>query len=83
VLGYHRITEWFGLERTFKGYLVHPPAMSRDICNQIRLLRAPSNLAWNVSRDGASPTSLGNLCQGFTTLSIKNFFLISILGSVL
>jgi len=35
--------------------------MSRDIFNQIRVLRAPSNLAWNGSRDGASPTSLGNL----------------------
>ena len=51
--------------------------MSRDIFNQTRLLRAPSNLAWNVSRDGASTTSLGNLCQCLTTLTVKNFFLIS------
>ena len=35
----------------------NPPATSRDIFNWIRLLRAPSNLAWNVSRDGASTTS--------------------------
>jgi len=53
------IIEWFGLEGTFKGHLVQPPAVSRDIFNWIRLLRAPSNLALNVSRDGASTTSLG------------------------
>ena len=35
--------------------------MSRDIFNSIRLLRAPSNLALNVARDGAPTTSLGNL----------------------
>ncbi|KAK4816292.1 LOW QUALITY PROTEIN: hypothetical protein QYF61_014590 [Mycteria americana] len=34
---------------------------------RIRLLRAPSNLALNVSRDGASTTSLGNLFQCLTT----------------
>ena len=42
--------------------------MSRDIFNQIRLIRALSNLALNVSRDGASTTSLGNLVQCFTAL---------------
>jgi len=51
----HGIVEWVGLEGTFKGHPVQPPAMSRNIFNQIRLLRAPSNLTWNVSRDGASP----------------------------
>jgi len=55
-----RITEWFGLEGTFQGHLVQPPAMSRDIYHQTRLLRAPSNLTLNVSRDRASTTSLGN-----------------------
>ena len=29
----HRIIEWFGLEGTFKGHLVQPPPMSRDIFN--------------------------------------------------
>jgi len=53
----HRIIECFGLEWTFKGHLAQPPPVSRDIFNWIRLLRAPSNLAWNVSRDGASTTS--------------------------
>jgi len=54
--------------------------MSRDIFNWIRLLGAPSNLAWNVSRDGTSPTSLDNLGQGFTTVTVNNFFLISSLN---
>jgi len=64
-----RIIEWFGLEGTFEVHLVQPPAMSRNIFNWITLLRGPSILALSVSGDGASPTSLGNLCQGFTTLN--------------
>ncbi|KAK4818676.1 hypothetical protein QYF61_017421 [Mycteria americana] len=47
----------------------------------IRLLRAPSNLTLNVSRDGASATSSpGNLCQCLTTLIVNNFFLKSSLN---
>ena len=72
--------EWLGLEGTSKDHLVQPLVKSRDIFTWIRLLRAPSDLAWNGSRDGASPTSLGNLGQGFTTLTVKNFFLISSLN---
>ena len=34
----------------------------------------------NVSRDGASTTSLGNPFQCFTTLIVKNFFLLSSLN---
>ncbi|KAK4825808.1 hypothetical protein QYF61_002413 [Mycteria americana] len=45
-----------------------------------RLLRAPSHLTLNVSRGGTSTTSLGNLHQCFTTLIVKNFFLISSLN---
>jgi len=71
----HQITDWFGWEGTFEGHTVQPPAMGRDISNQTRVLRAPSSLAWNGSRDGASPTSLGNLGQGLTTLSVNNFLL--------
>jgi len=58
----------------------NPPAVSRDSFTQPRLLRAPSNLALNVPRAGASTTSLGNLCQCFTTLMVKNFFLLSSLN---
>ncbi|KAK4821583.1 hypothetical protein QYF61_024442 [Mycteria americana] len=46
----------------------------------MRLLRAPSNLTLNVSRDGASTTFLGNPFQCFTTLIIKKLFLISSLN---
>ena len=55
-------------------------AVSRDIFNRISLLRAPSNLALNASSGEASATSLSNLLQGFTTLMVKNFFLISSLN---
>jgi len=41
------------------------------------LLRALSNLALNVARDGGSTTSLGNRFQCFTTLTVKNVFLLS------
>jgi len=51
--------------------------MSRDIFHQPRLLRAPSNLALDTAREGAATASLGNLGQCFTTLKVKNFFLIS------
>ena len=69
--------EWFGLEGTFKGHLVQPPAASRAVFGLMRLLRAPSNRTVNVCRDGGSTTSLGNLCQCFTTLMVKNVFLLS------
>jgi len=41
------------------------------------LLTTPSNLALNTAREGAATASLGSLCQGLTTLTVKNFFLIS------
>ena len=55
----------------------NPHAMCRVASHQTRLPRATSSLALNVSRDGASTTSLGNLFQCFTTLWEKNFLLIS------
>jgi len=51
--------------------------MDRDIFHQTRLLKAPFNLALNTARDGRATASLGNLGQGLTTLTVKNFFLIS------
>ncbi|KAK4816374.1 hypothetical protein QYF61_016278 [Mycteria americana] len=53
---------------------------ARDIFNQIRLLRAPSNLSPTCVQDGASATSLGNLFQCLTTIITKNLFLISSLN---
>ena len=41
-----------------------------------------SNLTLSVYRDGASTTSLGNLCQCLTTLIVKIFFLISSLNQL-
>ncbi|KAK4831204.1 hypothetical protein QYF61_016041 [Mycteria americana] len=70
---------WVGRD-LYRSSSTTPPAMSRDIFNYIRLLRAPSNLALNVSRDGASTTSLGNLFHCFTTPTVKNFFLLSSLN---
>ena len=37
-----------------------PPTIGRDTFHQTKLLKAPSNLALNVSREGAS-TTLCNL----------------------
>ncbi|XP_074680765.1 repressor of RNA polymerase III transcription MAF1 homolog isoform X1 [Strix aluco] len=49
--------------------------MGRDIFNEIKLPKAPSNLALNPSREGAATASLGNLCQGLAPLTGKNFCL--------
>lgn len=51
----------------FKGHLVQTSL-------QTRLLRALSCLTLTVSWDGTSTISLGNLCQGFTTLNVKISF---------
>jgi len=70
---------WVGTD--LKDHLVPtPPATSRDIFHQPRVLRAPSNLALNPAREGASTASLGSLGQGLTTLTEKDFFLISSLN---
>lgn len=50
------------------------PATGRDIFLHPRLLQAVSNLTLNASMDDTSITSLGNMCQGLTTLTGKNFF---------
>ena len=50
-----------------------PPAVGRDTSLQTRLLTAPSSLALSASREGTSTTSLGNLCQHLTTLTVTIF----------
>jgi len=77
---YHRITERSGWEGPFRGHPAQPPAGSRDSFHRIGVLKAPSSLALDVSRDGASTASLGSSGQGFTTLSVKNVFLMSSLN---
>jgi len=49
--------------------------MGRDTFHQIRVLKALSNPALNTARERAATASLGNLCQGLTTLTVKDFFL--------
>jgi len=44
---FHKIIECFRLEGTFRVRLALPPAVSRDIFHQTRLLRALSNPALN------------------------------------
>jgi len=51
--------------------------MGRHIFHYIRLLKAPSQLTLNSSKEAASKTSLGILFQWFTTRIVKNFFLLS------
>ena len=48
-----RIIEWLRLEGTLKITQFQPPAMGRAAPHQLRLPRAPSNLALSASRDGA------------------------------
>ncbi|KAK4822199.1 hypothetical protein QYF61_011840 [Mycteria americana] len=48
------------------------PIPSCTYRGMIRLLRAPSNLTFNVSRDGASTTSLGNLLNNPNSLSLSS-----------
>lgn len=53
--------------------------VKRDLRDQplpipFHLLQALSNLASDISRDGAAMTSLGNPFQGLTTITRKNFF---------
>ncbi|KAK4821962.1 hypothetical protein QYF61_004966 [Mycteria americana] len=61
--------------RTFFVYQMHHAQLLVVIAiistPQRMLLRAPSSLALNVSRDGASTASLGNLFQCLTTLRFK------------
>ena len=76
-IAYQRIIECFGLEGTLRIIWFHPPAISRDIFPQPRVLRAPSNLALSTAREGPSTASLGSLGQGLTTLKVKSFFLMS------
>jgi len=51
--------------------------MGRDTFYQTRVLKVPSSLGLNTAREGATRASLGNLGQHITTLTVKNFFLIS------
>jgi len=47
------------LEGTLKIIWSNPPASSRDIFHQPRVLTAPSNLALNTAREGAAHSFSG------------------------
>jgi len=66
-----------GWKGPYKSSSSNSPATGKDTFHQTRLLKAPSKLALNTAREGESTASLGNLCQGLTTLMVKNFFLVS------
>ncbi|KAK4810857.1 hypothetical protein QYF61_008829 [Mycteria americana] len=53
----------------------HSQRHPSSCCQRGDQVAQKSNLTLNVSRDGASTTSLGNLFQCLTTLTVKDFFL--------
>jgi len=55
------------------GHLTQTPCPSRVTWS--RLHRTLSRQVFNISREGDSTTSLGNLFQGSITLRVKKFFL--------
>jgi len=67
-------TAWVGEE--LKELLVPIPHHGH-CCHQLRLPRAPSNLALSTSKHGAPTTLLGNLFQCLIALWVQNFFLTS------
>jgi len=68
------ITDWFELEGTLKDHLAPLPAMNRDSHSSISA-QSPSSLTLDVSKNGEPTTSLGNLYQCLTTLTVKYFSL--------
>ena len=57
------VIESFRLEGTLKGHLVQLSCNEQGHPQLHQVLRALSSLTSGVSRDGASTTPLGNLCQ--------------------
>ena len=61
----------------YRSSLSNLPAMGRDTFHLTTLLKAPSSLTLNTSRERAATDPLCNLGQGLTALRVKNLFLIS------
>jgi len=76
----HKIIEWFGWERTFRGHLAQSPCSEQGHLQLDQGAPSPIQPGLERFQRWASTISLGNLCQGFTTLTVKNFFLISSLN---
>lgn len=58
------------MEGTFKGHLFQPLCTKQGHLQTDQVALSPSNLALNVSRDGASTTSSGSLLQCLITLTV-------------
>ena len=71
-----KITECCGLEGTFHTISFQPPRHRQGRQPPHQAARAPSSLALNASREGASTASLGNPFQCLTTLTVMHFSLI-------
>ena len=69
----HRTMEWLRLEGTSSGHLVPPPCSSR--ATQSGFPRTVPGQLSNISMEGDSMTSLGNLCLCSVTLTVKKYFL--------
>ena len=74
---YCRITELFELEGTLKGHLVQLPCSEQGHLQLHQAAQSPVQPDLQCLKGWASTTSLGNLFQCLTTLSVKNLFLIS------
>lgn len=57
--------------------IIQSSYIDRDTFQYPSLLQTISNLALDTSRHGAATISLGNLCQSFTPLTVRNLFFIS------
>ena len=66
-----------GWKEAYRSSSSNVPAVGRGIFHQTSLLKAPSNLSLNTSREGTATASPGYLYQCLTTLLVKNFFLMS------
>ena len=73
-LPFHRML-WVG--RDLEDPSVPPPCHGQGPLPPAQGAPSPDNLALNPAREGAATASLGSLGQGLTTLTGKNFFLIS------
>jgi len=69
----HRIVESFELERTLRGHLVELSCNEQGHPQLNQAAQSPSSLTSHVSKDGASTTSPGNLCQCLTTHKLFSY----------
>jgi len=64
------------LEGTLKIIYFQTPCHGQGHLLLDEAAQTPPNLALNTAREGAASASLGNLCQGFINLTVKNLFLL-------